>query len=69
MTNSNDMEAKLELYALFKQAKNGDASILNNTDVEMEENIQSAKRTAWESKRGISQFQAMQLYVDLVEQM
>jgi len=59
---------KLELYALYKQAVSGDApldpiiepSSLHNLDVCP---LERAKLVSWQTKRGISQSQAMAAYI------
>lgn len=54
----------LDLYALFKQATEGD----NNTDEPgMFDIKEKFKWKQWDSKRGLSSDEAMQQYVNLVE--
>ena len=57
-------EEKLEFYALFKQATQGDAPDKKPSFFDM---VAFAKWTAWDKLRGQSQEQAMQTYVDRVE--
>ncbi|KAL7501787.1 hypothetical protein ACHAWX_000356, partial [Stephanocyclus meneghinianus] len=53
---------RLELYALHKQAVSGDAPIKNDSpDASVAD---KAKLSAWRSKRGLSQSDAMQQYVN-----
>jgi diazepam-binding inhibitor (GABA receptor modulating acyl-CoA-binding protein) len=56
-------EALLQLYALFKQATDGDASGERPGGFDFKA---IAKFSAWEEKKGMSKEQAMQEYVDLV---
>ncbi|MEH6652058.1 MAG: acyl-CoA-binding protein [Motiliproteus sp.] len=58
-------ELKLEMYGLFKQATNGDVS---GDKPRMTDFINRAKYSVWESCQGLSPEQAMQRYVDRIEQ-
>lgn len=60
---SNDM--KLEFYALFKQATTGDVS---GKRPGMMDFVGRAKYDAWEQLKGMSADQAMQTYIDRLEQ-
>lgn len=57
-------EVKLEFYALYKQATEGDVSGSKPSFFDM---VAFAKWTAWDKLRGQSKEQAMQTYVDRVE--
>lgn len=62
--SSND--EKLNGYALFKQSGNGD----NDTTVPSRLNVKArALWQAWENKRGLSQEESMQQYIDYVKDM
>jgi acyl-CoA-binding protein len=56
----------LKMYALFKQGANGDVSGERPGFTDM---IGRAKFDAWEQLKGTSQEDAMQRYVDLVEEL
>jgi acyl-CoA-binding protein len=56
----------LKLYALFKQASNGDASGARPGITDM---VGRAKYDAWERLKGTTPDDAMQQYVDLVEEL
>ncbi len=57
-------ELKLEMYALFKQASEGDVS---GKKPGMMDFVNRAKYTAWEECKGLSPDEAMQRYIDRVE--
>ncbi|WP_148864600.1 acyl-CoA-binding protein [Marinobacter fonticola] len=57
-------ELKLEFYALYKQATEGDVS---GKKPGMLDVVGRAKYNAWEEKKGMSSEQAMQNYVDQLE--
>jgi acyl-CoA-binding protein len=59
-----DNQTLLQLYALFKQATEGDAS---GERPGMMDFINRAKFDAWEKHKGMSAEAAMQGYVDLVK--
>lgn len=59
-----DNMTMLKMYALFKQGSKGDATGERPGFTDM---IGRAKFDAWEALKGISQDDAMQQYVDLVE--
>lgn len=59
-----DNMTMLKMYALFKQGLKGDASGERPGFTDM---IGRAKFDAWEALKGTSQDDAMQQYVDLVE--
>lgn len=61
---SNDL--KLELYALFKQASEGD---VNGKKPGMTDFVGRAKWNAWEKLKGQSAEQAMQTYIDRIEEL
>lgn len=56
-------EAKLSLYALYKQATKGDADGKRPGRLNM---VARAKWDAWNEKSGMSTEDAMQAYIDLV---
>ncbi|MBS1681138.1 MAG: acyl-CoA-binding protein [Bacteroidetes bacterium] len=59
-------EDLLQLYALFKQATDGDVSGERPGGFDFKA---IAKFNAWEEKKGMNKEQAMQAYVDLVERL
>jgi acyl-CoA-binding protein len=59
---SNDL--KLEMYALYKQATEGDVS---GKKPGMMDFINRAKYSAWEEVKGMSSDKAMQTYIDKIE--
>ena len=59
-------EDLLLLYALFKQATDGDISGERPSGFDFKA---IAKYSAWEEKKGLSKEQAMQEYVSLVERL
>lgn len=59
-----DNMTMLKMYALFKQGSKGDATGERPGFTDM---IGRAKFDAWEALKGTSQDEAMQQYVDLVE--
>lgn len=59
-------EEKLELYALFKQAKFGDNTTAKPNIFDPKGR---AKWDAWEKKKGLSQEEARAQYVSYVEQL
>ncbi|GLQ32782.1 acyl-CoA-binding protein [Litoribrevibacter albus] len=59
-------ELKLELYALFKQASEGD---VNGKKPGMTDFVGRAKWNAWEKLKGQSSDQAMQTYIDRIEEL
>lgn len=59
-------ELKLEFYALYKQATEGDVS---GKRPGMMDFIGRAKHDAWEKLKGMSSEQAMQTYVDRLNAM
>ena len=61
---SNDV--KLQFYALYKQATEGD---VKGKKPGMLDQVGRAKYSAWEKLKGTSSEDAMQQYVDLLEQM
>lgn len=56
----------LKIYALYKQASAGDA---NGTRPGFTDMVGRAKFDAWEGLKGRSKEDAMQLYVDLIEEL
>ncbi len=56
-------EFKLEMYALFKQATDGDVSGKKPGMLDM---VGRAKYAAWEALKGTSSEEAMQKYIDKV---
>lgn len=61
-----DDRTMLELYALFKQATEGDVS---GDKPGMFDFVAAAKYEAWGRARGLSQEDAMNRYVDLVRKL
>lgn len=61
----SSQELKLEFYALFKQATEGDVSTPKPSIFDM---VAFAKWTAWDKLRGLSKEQAMETYIARVEQ-
>jgi acyl-CoA-binding protein len=59
-------EDLLQMYALFKQATDGDVSGDKPGGFDFKA---IAKYNAWEEKKGIAKEQAMQEYVNLVERL
>jgi len=57
-------ELKLDMYALFKQATEGDVS---GKKPGMMDFVGRAKYSAWEEQKGTSSEQAMQKYIDTIE--
>jgi len=57
-------ERLLELYSLFKQATEGDATGESPGFFDLKG---AAKFDAWETRRGMSREEAMQAYIDLVD--
>jgi acyl-CoA-binding protein len=64
LSSRPDNETMLQLYALFKQAKTGDAS---GNRPGMFDMVGRAKYDAWAAKKGMAKEAAMQAYIDLVE--
>ena len=56
----------LKIYALYKQASAGDAEGSRPGFTDM---VGRAKFDAWEALKGTSQDEAMQQYVDLIEEL
>ncbi len=56
----------LKIYALYKQGANGDAS---GERPGMTDFVNRAKFDAWAALKGTSQEDAMQQYVDLIEEL
>jgi diazepam-binding inhibitor (GABA receptor modulating acyl-CoA-binding protein) len=56
----------LKIYALYKQAANGDVSGERPGFTDM---VGRAKYDAWERLKGTAQDDAMQQYVDLIEEL
>lgn len=61
-----DNQTLLQLYALYKQATDGDVS---GERPGMMDFINRAKYDAWEKLKGVTADDAMQRYVDLVAQL
>jgi acyl-CoA-binding protein len=59
-------ELKLKMYSLFKQATEGDVS---GKKPGMMDFVARAKFTAWEELKGMSSDEAMQTYIDAVEEL
>ena len=56
----------LKIYALYKQASSGDVSGERPGFTDM---VARAKYDAWDALKGTSQEEAMQRYVDLIEEL
>lgn len=59
-------EVKLQMYALYKQGTQGDVSGKKPGTFDL---VGKAKWAAWEKLKGTSQDDAMQQYVDKVEEL
>jgi len=59
-------ELKLKMYSLFKQATEGDVS---GKKPGMMDFVARAKFSAWEELKGMSSEEAMQQYIDAVEEL
>lgn len=57
-------ELKLKMYALYKQATDGDVS---GKKPGMMDFVARAKYTAWEELKGMTADEAMQTYIDEIE--
>lgn len=57
-------ELKLQMYALFKQATEGDVT---GSRPGMMNVVNRAKWDAWDKLKGTSKDKAMQLYIDTIE--
>jgi acyl-CoA-binding protein len=59
-------ELKLRMYSLFKQATEGDVT---GKKPGMMDFIARAKYTSWEELKGLSADEAMQQYIDAIEEL
>lgn len=66
LNEAPDVQTKLKLYALYKQASEGDVSGERPSAIQF---VAQAKFDAWSKLAGLAREQAMQDYVDLVEQL
>ncbi|HSC81467.1 MAG TPA: acyl-CoA-binding protein [Chitinolyticbacter sp.] len=66
LNDAPDVQTKLKLYALFKQASEGDVSGDRPSAINF---VAQAKYDAWAKFKGLSNDEAMQQYVDLVEEL
>ena len=66
LSKAPDNLEKLRLYGLFKQATQGDCTGARPSMIDF---VSRAKYDSWHGLEGISSEDAMQQYVDLVEQM
>ncbi len=66
LSSRPDNDTMLQLYALYKQASQGDVSGKRPGRLDM---VGRAKYDAWEEIKGTSSEDAMQDYVDLVNQL
>ncbi|WP_373976406.1 acyl-CoA-binding protein [Chitinibacter sp. SCUT-21] len=66
LNEAPDVQTKLKLYALYKQASSGDVSGERPSAIQF---VAQAKYDAWSKLAGTSTEQAMQDYVDLVEEL
>lgn len=67
LSKKPDQETLLELYSLYKQGKEGDAS--EQGDYGMFDFVAKAKHEAWKRKRGLSPDRAMSEYISLIEKL
>ena len=61
-------DTSLQLYSLYKQATEGDIDD-NGFPAESLDFIEKAKHEAWHSLRGISQDDAMQKYINMINKL
>jgi diazepam-binding inhibitor (GABA receptor modulating acyl-CoA-binding protein) len=66
LNEAPDVQTKLKLYALYKQASEGDVSGERPSAIQF---VAQAKFDAWSKLAGVSREQAMQDYVNLVEEL
>lgn len=66
LSNKPGNDILLELYALNKQAELGD---VHGDKPVLFDFVGAAKYNAWEQKKGMSQEDAMQQYIDLVNRL
>lgn len=66
LSRAPDAEVKLNLYGLFKQGSQGDCT---GPRPGMLDFIGRAKYDSWKKLEGTTQAQAMQQYIDLVNQL
>lgn len=66
LSSRPDNKTLLELYALYKQATEGDVSGKRPSRLKMRAR---AKYDAWDEKSGMDSDEAMQAYVDLVDRL
>ncbi|QLG88574.1 acyl-CoA-binding protein [Chitinibacter bivalviorum] len=66
LNEAPDVQTKLKLYAMFKQASEGDVQGERPSAIQF---VAQAKYDAWTKLAGQSKEQAMQDYVNLVEQL
>lgn len=66
LSSRPDNQTLLELYALYKQATEGDVSGKRPSRLKMRAR---AKYDAWDEKSGMDKEEAMQAYVDVVERL
>lgn len=59
-------DIKLDIYALYKQATQGDASGKKPGLFDL---VKKAKFDAWETRKGLSKEAAMEAYVKLVDEL
>lgn len=64
LSKEPDNMTKLQMYALYKQSTKGDA---DGKRPGMMNPVGRAKWDAWNEKKGMSNDDAMQAYIDLVE--
>lgn len=66
LSEAPEMQDKLKLYALYKQGSLGDVEGERPSAVNF---VAQAKYDAWAKVRGLSKSEAMQQYIDLVNQL
>lgn len=64
LNEAPDVQTKLKLYALYKQASEGDVTGERPSAIQF---VAQAKFDAWSKLAGLASEQAMQDYIDLVE--
>ncbi|WP_157314224.1 acyl-CoA-binding protein [Chitinibacter sp. FCG-7] len=66
LNEAPDVQTKLKLYALYKQASEGDVQGERPSAIQF---VAQAKFDAWAKLAGLDREQAMQSYIDLVEEL
>ena len=66
LNDAPDVQTKLKLYALYKQGSEGDVSGERPSAIQF---VAQAKYDAWAKLAGTNNEEAMQGYIDLVEEL